>query len=104
MVIPSLNLVAVRMGWMLEKTDSHREVWQTIAKLLAIPLVEAITHQSPYPPSDVIDRVEFAPESEIKIDGEDSDNWPITWAEDGEQYTSYGDGYGFVPHTDKNPL
>ena len=26
-----------------------------------------------------------------------SDNWPITWADDGNLYTAYGDGYGFEP-------
>ena len=24
-----------------------------------------------------------------------SDNWPITWADDGDLYTGYGDGWGF---------
>jgi hypothetical protein len=27
-----------------------------------------------------------------------SDNWPITWADDDQLYSAYGDGYGFVPH------
>src|SRR5262249_46040267 len=31
----------------------------------------------------------------------DSDNWPITWADDDSQYTSYGDGSGFPPYTEK---
>jgi hypothetical protein len=26
-----------------------------------------------------------------------SDNWPLTWADDGHQYTAYGDGNGFEP-------
>ncbi len=28
---------------------------------------------------------------------QDSDNWPITWADDDSLYTAYGDGYGFEP-------
>jgi len=63
----------------------------------------------PYPPSEVIRFVKFAPASEIRrqaqgiqkgsrFDG--SDNWPITWADDGHQYTAYGDGYGFEPYTE----
>ena len=31
----------------------------------------------------------------------DSDNWPITWGDDDAQYTSYGDGSGFEPYTDR---
>ena len=27
----------------------------------------------------------------------DSDNWPLTWADDDHLYTAYGDGTGFVP-------
>jgi hypothetical protein len=26
-----------------------------------------------------------------------SDNWPLTWADDDDLYTSYGDGWGFEP-------
>ena len=29
------------------------------------------------------------------VTAEESDNWPITWASDGHQYTSFGDGKGF---------
>jgi len=41
--------------------------------------------------------VAFAPESTIVRRAIDSDNWPITWADDGAQYTAYGDGEGFEP-------
>ena len=30
-----------------------------------------------------------------------SDNWPLTWADDGHQYTTYGDGRGFEPFAPK---
>lgn len=64
---------------------------------------------APYPPSDVIKQVRWVPPNEIRrqaqgllkgkrYDG--SDNWPITWADDGHQYTAYGDGYGFEPYTE----
>ena len=49
---------------------------------------------SPYPKSQVI--------SDISLDwstyerrAPGSDNWPITWADDNNQYTSWGDGGGF---------
>jgi len=50
--------------------------------------------QAPYPPSPVIERVEFDFSSrERRAPG--SDNWPIAWAENGHQYTTWGDGGGF---------
>jgi hypothetical protein len=32
-------------------------------------------------------------------EGDGSDNWPLTWADDGHLYAAYGDGYGFHPMT-----
>ena len=66
--------------------------------------------QSPYPPSPLIQKLTWdpvdriirrargmprAPGSGRPLDG--SDNWPITWADDDNLYTAYGDGYGFDP-------
>src|SRR5207249_7688614 len=51
----------------------------------------------PYPPSAVIRKITFDPESSIVRKAIDSDNWPMTWADDGDLYTSYGDGFGFEP-------
>ena len=61
----------------------------------------------PYPPSPIITSLDWAPVSEIRRDAlgkqgpsgryDGSDNWPMTWADDGELYTAYGDGYGFDP-------
>jgi len=61
-------------------------------------------------PSPVIAEIKWAPTELIlryapgkeydngKWDG--SDNWPLTWADDGHMYTAYGDGYGFEPLTE----
>ncbi len=48
----------------------------------------------PYPPSSHITGVtfDFATHQEY---APGSDNWPITWSDDGHQYTSWGDGGGF---------
>jgi hypothetical protein len=70
-------------------------------------LMDCFARQPPYPPSPVITRVDWAPASRIlrrarggrKKDG--SDNWPMTWADDGHLYTAYGDGYGFEPQLDE---
>jgi hypothetical protein len=57
--------------------------------------------ETPYPPSDVIGNVVFAPVSTIIKRAEGSDNWPITWCEDDTLFTSYGDGWGFRPRVEK---
>ncbi len=66
--------------------------------LLAIWLVApgiAIAERGPaYPSSPVISSVWFELNSMIEL-APGSDNWPVTWAADGHQYTSWGDGGGF---------
>lgn len=48
----------------------------------------------PYPPSPVIEGMIIDWDTlERRAPG--SDNWPITWAEDDHQYTTWGDGGGF---------
>ena len=64
------------------------------------PNVES--RKAPYPRSPVITGLTWEPASTIvrmaKGKGKDgSDNWPVTWADDGALYTAYGDGYGFDP-------
>lgn len=49
---------------------------------------------APYPPSKVIAGVEFDFSTHQRL-APGSDNWPITWADDGHQYTVWGDGGGF---------
>jgi len=50
----------------------------------------------PYPPSSVITGITWAPASSIVRLGAGSDNWPTAWADDGDLYTAYGDGFGFT--------
>ncbi|HVW62167.1 MAG TPA: hypothetical protein VHC48_19085, partial [Puia sp.] len=42
-----------------------------------------------------------APASTVVHKACDSDNWPMTWADDNAQYGAYGDGSGFDPKVDK---
>jgi len=49
---------------------------------------------SPYPKSPVIKSITYN-WSGRKILANGSDNWPVTWAADGHQYTAWGDGEGF---------
>jgi hypothetical protein len=48
----------------------------------------------PYPPSDLIDSIFFDWSTHLRL-APGSDNWPVTWADDGHQYTTWGDGGGF---------
>lgn len=50
--------------------------------------------QAPYPPSPVIESIvwDFSSHNRQALG---SDNWPITWADDDNQYTVSGDGPGF---------
>ncbi|MFQ5584320.1 MAG: hypothetical protein ACE5GL_07795, partial [Calditrichia bacterium] len=52
----------------------------------------------PYPFSDVITNISWAPDSTIIRKAQDSDCWPITWGDDDNLYTAYGDGKGFIPN------
>ena len=53
--------------------------------------------QSPYPQSPVITSITWAPASTIGRRASGSDNWPLTWGDDDNLYTAYGDGWGFNP-------
>ena len=55
------------------------------------------SHDAPYPPSPVIKAIRWAPKETVVRKAQDSDNWPITWADDDGLYTAYGDGCGFDP-------
>ena len=50
--------------------------------------------RSIYPASPVISGVSFDWSTHQRL-APGSDNWPITWADDDQQYTSWGDGGGF---------
>jgi hypothetical protein len=45
----------------------------------------------------VIRSIEWAPKASIARQAAGSDNWPLTWADDGALYGAYGDGQGFQP-------
>ena len=108
LVIPSLGLVVVRNGNVLEpKAPTY---WGAMFEFLITPLMKAIgpsarasvkTLQPPYPVSPVIRKVTFAPAASIVRKALGSDIWPLTWADDNAQYTAYGDGWGFKPRAEK---
>ncbi len=98
-VIPSLDLVIVRAGsdWQREG-NGHYDVLQPFLGPIVAAVRSAVPHSNaPYPPSEVIVGLGWAPQQQIVRRAEGSDNWPMTWGDDDAQYTAYGDGWGFEP-------
>ncbi len=54
----------------------------------------ASTPPPPYPPSDLMTGISFKWFTHQQL-APGSDNWAITWADDGNQYATFGDGGGF---------
>jgi CubicO group peptidase (beta-lactamase class C family) len=96
LIVPSLDLVAVRYGESLSAASSGESFWPSFEKYVFSRLMDAVI-RSPYPPSPIIERVTFAPESTIVRKAPVSDNWPITWTDDDHQYAAYGGGWGLDP-------
>ncbi len=111
-VIPSLDLVVVRAGpnksWAQTGTEHYDVLKPFFEPIVAsvhefggggshYALVAGAPATPPYPPSPVIKSVEWAPVPTIIRRAKGGDNWPMTWADDGAQYTAYGDGNGFEP-------
>lgn len=105
LVIPSLNLIAVRQGESLSAKLDHHDA---LNEFLFQPLLDAVadkasgrTGQAPYPPSKTITGIDWAAKDTILRYAKGSDNWPLTWADDDLLYTAYGDGWGFEPKVPK---
>lgn len=97
LVVPSLDMIIVRNGQQI----MNEGFWLGVVNYLFNPVMEALQPSpAPYPPSAAVRATEFSPLNEIACAAPDSDNWPLTWADDGDQYTSYGDGRGFPPFTE----
>lgn len=106
LVVPSLDLVVARAGKSWQRTtDEHYDVLKPFFEPIA-RATRAGTggHGSavrpagpPYPPSQVIQRIEWSPIDTIIRQAPGGDNWPMTWADDDLLYTAYGDGRGFKP-------
>jgi CubicO group peptidase (beta-lactamase class C family) len=98
LVVPSLDLVVVRNGGDLDSSGDRR-FWGGLVEYIFEPAVAAVSRETaaPYPQSPVIRKIGFDPVNTIVRSAIGSDNWPLTWGEDGELYTAYGDGWGFEP-------
>jgi hypothetical protein len=96
-VCPSLDVVAVRLG--TGNTQSQlppfTDQWERKVGGFFALIARAVV--APYPRSPVIRGITWAPAATIVRQARDSDNWPLTWADDDPIYTAYGDGTGFAP-------
>jgi Domain of unknown function (DUF4185)/Secretion system C-terminal sorting domain len=61
--------------------------------ILLFPLIN-FAQSSPYPNSDYITGITYNWTTYIRL-APGSDNWPVTWADDDNQYSAWGDGGGF---------
>ncbi|MHC4748755.1 MAG: serine hydrolase [Planctomycetota bacterium] len=102
-VMPSLDIVAARAGKSLNKArnSDYKAIEPFIEPIAMAVRTKNNKGNSPYPPSPVIKGIEWAPIESIIRWASGSDNWPITWADDDNQYTAYGDGWGFEPKTEE---
>jgi len=101
-VMPSLNLIVVRNGQDLHDKSKGHGSYYGIEKYLVNMLMDALIEPvPPYPMSEAIPEIEFAPASTIVRKARGSDTWPMTWADDDHLYTAYGDGHGFKPKVEK---
>ena len=99
LVIPSLNLIAVRNGASLGDTMEHHDM---LHAAIFTPLVAAIgsgksADADSIAPSPVIRELVWAAPATIQRAARGSDNWPLTWGDDDALYGAYGDGQGFEP-------
>ncbi|GMR00895.1 MAG: hypothetical protein BMS9Abin19_0237 [Gammaproteobacteria bacterium] len=69
-------------------------IFFTFFYLWLISACQPVALSPPYGRSSIIKNIVFDWSSHIKL-APGSDNWPLTWADDGHQYTSWGDGGGF---------
>ena len=60
----------------------------------SLGLISFIPAESPYPPSPLVEGMVIHWDT-LDRRAIGSDNWPVTWAADDHQYTSWGDGGGF---------
>ena len=88
-----------------KETESHFGLILIICIVLVIMvnLRPVFGGEPPYPVSPVIKRVIWDFTTLVRV-ARGSDNFPVTWADDDNQYTTWGDGKGFSGHGGKRSL
>jgi len=102
-VMPSLDVVVSRTGKSFPRTQGapHYAPLEPFLSPIAMSVQDRGRWPgAPYPASEVIQGIDWSPTDTVIRKAEGSDNWPITWADDDNLYTAYGDGSGFEPKVD----
>lgn len=102
-VHPDLRAGPVLNG---EGAPRHKSVWASLAVwgpaiLILLMLSPEMTAATERKPSLFFEGIQFAPTNSIIRWAQGSDNWPMTWGDDGWVYTAYGDGNGFAPFVEQ---
>ena len=100
LVIPSLELVVVRLGGALDPEADSDDFFGPLEKHLLEPLMAAFP-PPPVPPSERMTGAWFDPASSLDCRADGSDNWPISALPDGSLFAAYGDGFGFEPYLEE---
>ena len=102
-VIPSLDIVVARAGKSLAgpRTPHYAPIEPFLEPIALSVRDKGKWPGAPYPASQAIYGIDWAPAATIIRKARGCDNWPITWADDGNLYTAYGDGQGFEPHVER---
>ena len=87
-------LLGVVFAQPAEPPDPAAAADAKLAAKAASPAASQRDFHPPYPPSRVIAGVTFD-DSTAREEAPGSDIWPITWADDDDLYTPWGDGGGF---------
>ncbi len=86
-ILPSLDLIVSWNDTRIDGRDMENDALKRLIDSVVGPTI-------PYPPSGSIKGVSFDWSTHTRA-APGSDNWPVTWADDGHQYTAWGDGGGF---------
>ncbi len=98
-VIPSLDVVVARAGsgWEREWAGHYSVLGPFLTPIVASVRTAVPYAAAPYPPSEAVVGIHWAPAGTIVRRARGSDNWPLSWGDDDSLYTAYGDGWGFEP-------
>jgi CubicO group peptidase (beta-lactamase class C family) len=94
-VIPSLDIVIARAG--SDWSGSRHPSYYHVINPFLLYVAQSVSYSAPYPQSEKITSLTWAPASSVVRKAEGSDTFPMTWADDGNLYTSFADGWGFAP-------
>ncbi len=103
LVVPSLDLVVVRLGESLPGTapgGSLASLMEALSHEVMDPLGDLFS-PIPVPWSEQYGGAWFDPPEAVECRAHGSDNWPLTWTADDTLFAAYGDGWGFEPRVDR---